>query len=373
MKILFWCDGFWPRVGGVETFALRFAMGLQERGHSCLILAQKDHPSWKEDEIYEGVTIKRFDFNAIVERRELKYIRPIEQCLERIAKEFAPDAIFLNTYFGGSAFLFLLFRKLFPAPVISIIQSYFNWDQPPAAFKQIFSQVDQVCCISHSVLQTMEKDLPPMKNPPKVIYYGLPMPEIPPAPLPLSPPVILLLGRLCPEKGFDTAVEAFSSLKETGSNAQLLIAGEGPERPRLEQLVGALHLRSSTQFMGKARIEEVPSIINRATLVAMPSHFEPFGLVALEAMQLGRPVIASCIGGLSEVVSDRVTGLLVPPQDSAALLKAMQDLLDHPEKAIEMGIQGRKRAIEQFSFEENLNQYEEVFHEAISLDHCSRV
>ncbi len=363
MRILVWCDGFWPRIGGVETYALQFAMGFQERGHSCLVLAQKDHPSWKETEIYQGVTIKRFDFNAIIENRKLKDILPIEQYLEWVAKEFEPDAIFLNTYFGGSAFIFLLFRKLFSAPVISIVPSYFNWDAPPASFKQIFSQVDQVCCVSNSVLQVMEKDLPPMKHPSKMIYSGLSMPEIPPTPLPFSPPAILLLGRLCKEKGFDTAVEAFSLLKKTGYNAQLLIAGEGPERPRLEQLVDKFRLRSSTQFIGKVRIEEVPSVINRATLVVVPSHFEPFGLVALESMQMQRPVIASNTGGLSEVISDRVTGLLVPPQDSVALFKAMQDLLDQPEKAIEMGIQGRKRAIEKYSLEENLNQYEELLHE----------
>jgi glycogen(starch) synthase len=369
MRILVWCDGFWPRVGGVETYALRFAVGLQERGHSCLVLAEKDHPSWKEDEIYKGVTIKRFDFNAILENRELKRIGPIEEYLERVAQEFKPDAIFLNTYFGGSAFMFLLFRKLFSAPVISIVQSYFNWDAPPATFKQIFSEVDHVSCISNSVLETIKKDLPPMKNRPRVIYSGLPMPEIAPTPLPFSPPTILFLGRLFSEKGGDTAVEAFSLLKK---KAQLLIAGVGPERPRLEQLVDKLHLRRSTEFIGKVRLEEVPSIINRATLVVVPSHFEPLGLVALESMQMQRPVIASNCGGLAEVVSDRVTGLLVPPKDPVALFRAMQDLLDQPKKAIEMGIQGRLRANEKFSLDENLNQYEELLH-AIGLGYFSRL
>jgi len=86
-------------------------------------------------------------------------------------------------------------------------------------------------------------------------------------------------------------------------------------------------------------------------VVAVPSHFEGFGLVAAEAMAAGRPVVASAVDGLAEVVEDGVTGLLVPPGDSAALAAALIDLLQHPAKAVEMGRRGKARVRELFSVE----------------------
>jgi glycosyltransferase involved in cell wall biosynthesis len=106
---------------------------------------------------------------------------------------------------------------------------------------------------------------------------------------------------------------------------------------------------------------EAAPLINRATLVVMPSHFEAFGFVAVEAMQMQRPIIASNVGGLREIVSDRETGLLVPPKDPWALCQAMEAILRQPAKAVEMGIEGRKRAIERYSLKENLDRYEELF------------
>ena len=147
-----------------------------------------------------------------------------------------------------------------------------------------------------------------------------------------------------------------------------MIVGEGPERFCLEQLVAEKNLKPFVKFTGKVRRdrEDVFSIINQATFVVMPSYAEPFGLVALEAMQMGRPVIGSRSGGLPEVIADLERGLLVPPKDPTALYEAMKTLLDDPGKTMEMGRRCRKWAEKNHSLEENLDQYERLFEECRS-------
>ena len=237
----------------------------------------------------------------------------------------------------------------------------------------IASSAHEVCCLSNWLFQGFKNYLPTLKDKLRIIYYGLSLPKVEPLPLSFSPPTLLLLGRLVPEKGFDTAIRAFSFLKKKGIQARLLIAGEGPERQSLEDLVHELGLSSFVQFVGELARDKVPSLINQATVMIVPSYSESFGLVAIEAMHLQRPVIASTVGGLQEIVCHQETGLLVPPQNPSVLAIAIEDLLTQPKKAIEMGIQGYRRAVENFTLEKNLNQHENLFHETISQCHYSRL
>lgn len=380
MRILFWADGFWPRIGGTETQGLQFVQGMQARGHQCLVIAQKHRASWKDEEVFQDIPINRFDFNALIQSKDVTKIRPIKERLEKAVAEFSPDIVYLNTLENGSAFVFLLCRKTICVPtVITIHTPYYNGPVYPLV-QQICRQADYICSASQWGFDTIKKYLPPLKNPLQMIYYGLYEPNILPKPLPFSPPTILLLGRLSWEKGFYMAIVAFDLLKKTGSPARLLIAGDGPERLVLKDLVSRLGLDDCVEFTGELLRDgdAVFSVINRATFVVMPSLFEAFGLVALEAMQMGRPVIASNVGGLPEIVSHKETGLLIclqdslkqntfrqrqePNQDDAPILcEAMQTLLNHPEQTIRMGEKARQWAIKTYRLEENLNRYEELF------------
>jgi glycosyltransferase involved in cell wall biosynthesis len=333
---------------------------MQKRGHTCTVLAQRDLSYREKDP--SGISIQRFDFNAILEKKDLKEMRSIRNYLDQLAKEFQPDIIYLNTVANGSAFAFLLFRNLFTAPVVATMHTpYFFEGEIPPITKQVMDQADCICCASQWGLQVMEKLLP-LRNPPlKMIYYGLKNPAIVPHDLPFSPPTLLLYGRLSSEKGFEVGIEAFHLLLERGIEARLVIGGEGAERPFLESLVDRWNLRSRTHFTGFLNREEVYQWINQATFIVMPSHFEAFGLVAFESMQLGRPVIASHVGGLPEIVAHRERGLLVPPNDPRSFSIAMQELIENPEKTKEMGQAAYEWAQESYSLHKNVNQYEQIF------------
>jgi len=362
MKVLFWTDGFWPRLGGIETQGFQFIAAMQKKGHGYKVLAHRDHTGFEEEEIYRGIPIKRFDFNAIIEKRDLSLLRKIQSYLEALLKEFMPDIIHLNATSGGASFAFLTLQKMFRLPVITTIHApalYENTFAP--LIEKIVSSSDQICCVSNWVLGEMEKHLPTLKSKLRTIYNGLPLPEIAPTPLSFSPPILLLFGRIVKEKGFDTAIHAFSHLLNSHPNARLIIAGGGPLKASLQKLVEELDLSSSVTFTGILSDREVISTFNQASIVIVPSLIESFGLVILEAMQMGRPVIASRVEGIPEVVVDGETGILVPPASPLALCQAIQSLLKNPEKAQEMGIKGKQRAIQHFTIEQNADQYERLY------------
>ena len=146
-----------------------------------------------------------------------------------------------------------------------------------------------------------------------------------------SPPEILYAGRLSPEKGVEDLVAAAAGMK-------LVVAGDGPLRRRVP---GAL---------GLVRHDELQQLYGRAAVVACPSRREGFGVACLEAMAHGRPVVATNVGGLRDLVVEGETGLVVPPGDPAALRAALARLLADPDLRRTLGAGGRRRAQERFSW-----------------------
>jgi glycogen(starch) synthase len=159
------------------------------------------------------------------------------------------------------------------------------------------------------------------------------------------------VGRLVSRKGFDVALSAFASIVRRFRSARMIIAGDGPARPALERQAAGLGLTGFVDFIGWVMPEQVPALINTATLMIVPSRREPFGLTALEAAQMARPVVATRVGGLSEIVVHGQTGLLVEKESPDALAEAITTLLKHPETATQMGYAARSRAIEKFGWD----------------------
>jgi glycosyltransferase involved in cell wall biosynthesis len=143
---------------------------------------------------------------------------------------------------------------------------------------------------------------------------------------------VLYAGRLSPEKGVRELVAAANGLP-------LVVAGDGPLRPEVPQALG---------FVPN---DELQAYYARAAVVACPSHREGFGVACAEAMAHGKPVVASAVGGLKDLVVDGETGLLVPPGDVPALRGALQRLLADRALRRRLGTAGRARVEEHFSWQ----------------------
>ncbi len=141
---------------------------------------------------------------------------------------------------------------------------------------------------------------------------------------PAKHPAFVFCGRLDVEKGVPLLLRAFARVRSIVSDASLRIIGRGPLRPALEQLVAELHLASAVTFTGWLEPPQIDEHLAAAWALLVPSLWaEPLGLVAIEAIVRGVPVIASRIGGLSEVVEDGRSGLLFPNGDEAALTESI--------------------------------------------------
>jgi glycosyltransferase involved in cell wall biosynthesis len=138
-------------------------------------------------------------------------------------------------------------------------------------------------------------------------------------------PLILCAARLEPEKGIPTLVAAMTTVRATCPDAVCLIAGEGGLQDQIARLVADAGLGGSVRLIGFR--SDVPDLMAAADLFVLPAPAEPFGLVLLEAMSAARPVVAVGVGGPTEIVVDGETGLLVPPDDPAALAKAIGRML----------------------------------------------
>jgi glycosyltransferase involved in cell wall biosynthesis len=141
--------------------------------------------------------------------------------------------------------------------------------------------------------------------------------------------IVGVVARLEPEKGHPTLLEAWPTVLRSVPDAYLLIVGEGSRREALEALARQLRIAHRVVFTG--RRDDVPSVTAALDVAVLPSYREAQGLSILEALALSRPVVASNVGGIPEMISDGVNGLLVPPHDPDALATAIVRLLrDHP-------------------------------------------
>jgi glycosyltransferase involved in cell wall biosynthesis len=177
----------------------------------------------------------------------------------------------------------------------------------------------------------------------EVIHYGLDdVPAAwgtnPPDPVPPDAHVLLCVCRLEQQKGVDVAIRALRDVP----GAELVILGEGPARRELEQL--ARELDVPVYLPG--RVPDVAAWLSRATLLVHPARWEGFGLALLEAMLASLPVVATRVSSIPEIVQERETGLLVPPDDATSLAAAVNRILSDP---ADYGERGRERALEEFS------------------------
>ncbi|MCG5431679.1 glycosyltransferase [Mycobacterium sp. MYCO198283] len=181
-------------------------------------------------------------------------------------------------------------------------------------------------------------------------------------------PRIVSVGRLVPRKGFDILIRAMATVPD----AELMIVG-GPaprqlfsdsEARRLCKLAANVGVADRVKLTGSVSRADMPALLRSADLVACTPWYEPFGIVPLEAMACGVPVLAAAVGGLLDTVVDGATGVLVPPRDHRAVAKAAASLLGDPDRLAQWGAAGRRRAVSRYTWDriaaDTLRAYQRV-------------
>jgi L-malate glycosyltransferase len=195
---------------------------------------------------------------------------------------------------------------------------------------------------------------------------------VPPAPLlfPAGTRVVGTVGHLAGHKGHGYLVQAVPLLLQAEPRIGVVIAGDGELRTALEAQAAALGVADRLCFTGFRH--DILSLMQQFEIVVHPSYLEGLGTAVLDAMALGKPVVATSAGGIPEVVQDGVTGLLVPPRDPAALARAVLHLLRHPEHSKALGEAGRQRVVQHFTAERMAAQTLHVYQRLLNAGPHSR-
>ena len=212
------------------------------------------------------------------------------------------------------------------------------------------------------------------------IYYGVDLPELDAQARfarqssALSPDrrdsaiVVGFLGRLEEQKGAEFLLRAARIVQSKNENIRFLIAGDGTLRQALERLADDLNLSQIVEFVGWQ--EDVAAVLQRIDIFAMPSLWEAFGLSAAEAMALQKPVIASKVEGLQEVVAEGVTGLLIPPGEPEALSAAILKLAHDQPRRRAFGLAGRARIERNFTATDMIESHEQFYEQLFASQNC---
>jgi D-inositol-3-phosphate glycosyltransferase len=186
-------------------------------------------------------------------------------------------------------------------------------------------------------------------------------------------PRLVVLGRLVRRKGVDEVMDALRRVP----NAELVVAGGAtpppdgargtdPDAERLRSCAARFGVADRVRLVGPVSREDVPALLRSADAVVCVPWYEPFGIVPLEAMACGRPVVASAVGGIQDTVVDQVTGLLVPPRRPDVLAGALRELLGSPTRASAFGIAGRDRVLARYDWVRVAAATEVVYEEVIA-------
>ena len=279
-----------------------------------------------------------------------------------------------------------------PFVVGTVHSSRIRSDEDRDLLRRLTPRMDHLIAVSRAIVRKLE-DEGRIGAPISLIYNGVDLTRysaqaacptlLSEFRIPAGDPIVGVVARLEPEKGHPTLLEAWPAVLAAIPNAHLLIVGEGSQRDLLEAQASSLGLLdgrapSGPRVPGSARVagapsviftgrrDDVPAVTAALDVAVLPSYREAQGLSILEAMALSRPVVASAVGGIPEMIDDGRTGLLVPPRDAGALAAATVRLLQDAEFAERIGRAGHDLVHERFCVEQMVRAVETIYDEAVA-------
>lgn len=349
-------------VAGSERHLLLLLDGLRARGVEATMLVLED-PAKPPPAFYAALTERGIPFEIVPIHGHLD--PGLTRRLINILRSRTPDVVHTHLIHGDLYGLRAARRAGVPAAVSSRHNDNPFRQNPilKLANRAAMRRADRVIAISAALAGFVIRTEGMPDDKVTVIRYGLEPRTFPPdaaseartrLDLPPEVPVIGFFGRLIAQKGVDVLLEAFARLRIEHPDARLVIVGDGDLRASLEAQTSALGLGACVTFTGW--VDDAPALMPGCDVIAMPSRWEGFGLVALEAMNARCPLVASRVSALPEIVVDGETGRLVPPDDPGELAKAVGEMLGDKDRARAMGEAGHARLVAEFGVERMVGQ-----------------
>ena len=292
----------------------------------------------------------------------------------------------VHTHNSKAGFIGRLAARIAGVPVIiHTVHGFAFHDQEPLWRRILFKNLertasrwcDSMIFISQPLIDWALKERITKRNKIVKIYSGIDLAQFRPLKedkikiikdkwnIGYNDPVIGIVSKLWEGKGHSVLIEAFNEIRKNIGNARLVIAGEGYLEDRLRQQVKTLQLTESVVFTGfQSDVSEIISIFDISVL---PSFFEGMGRVLLEAMAMEKPVVASRVGGIPDLVKENVNGFLTSPGNVKELENALIKLLNNKDLAVRMGKKGRKMVTEKFSAKAMVKSIRVVYDKCLEM------
>lgn len=363
LRILIICKSMpWRFKGGIQTHSWELARSLQQRGYAVTILSAGPFKAGEKQTEKDGVKLVELPYFPG------RYLKPISLIAEEISFNWAVkkwvkihhtqfDIIHAQGRSGYLLYGMKALRLKLVMTIHSIIHSeashrgFFNLNARLHAIisarleSKMIAHTPTCLSVSEDLKQKVEQHQAHTNL--TVVPNGVNVVEDEPLMLGVKPSRFLFVGRLHPVKGLMPLVK---SIKNGSGDFMLDIIGNGPQYPALKAFVEKNRLQDRVRLLGEADTETIHRLIPYYVALVLPSYYETQGIVLLEANAHAVPVIASDIAAIRETVSHGENGLLCDPEKPEEYVAAMQRLIDNPLEAQLMGIRGRKKVINQYTW-----------------------
>ena len=382
--------------GGQNVHVGALSRALAEQGHTVTVYTRRDSASLpRRVELCEGVAVVHVDAGPATRIPKDELLPHMPQLAEGIAGDWAtrgvPDVVHSHFWMSGLAALGAV--EALPQAGIPVVHTFHALgsvkrrfqgaaDTSPTARRWLEPHVGGrvaaiVATSTDEVLELGTMDVPTGKV--HVIPCGVD-PRTFGGRGPRAPKDaryrILSVGRLVPRKGVDIVIDALAMLVKRGVDAELVVlggsggdSGADPEIVRLTKSAQASGVADRVRFTGQVDQAELPRWYRSADVVACTPWYEPFGIVPLESMGCGVPVVAAAVGGLRDTVVDGRTGILVPPFDADATAAAIGELLDDPARRTQYGRAGRERVRTMYTWDRVARETASVYERLAATTH----
>jgi glycosyltransferase involved in cell wall biosynthesis len=330
------------------------------------------------EDLWEGVSVYRPRYIAFPKAlffasSGLRMFLGVKKLVRRIYKDFHFDIIHAHTALPDG-FCALKLKEIFHIPIVVTIhgqdlqvtihknsrcRKYVRW---------VIENSDKVITVSTKLKRLAHSEIGFSENI-TVINNGVPPEKIRKIGKRIDRKdnfILISVSNLYKSKGIDLNLLALSELLKRGKKLKYVIIGDGPEREKLEKLARELNLEKYVEFLGRLPHEKALVYMAEADIFSLPSWREGFGVVYLEAMAFGKPVIACRGEGIEDVIKDGESGLLVEPKSIGSLVKALDFLLTHPDEAQIIGKRASDLVLREFTWERNAERTIGVYKELLS-------
>jgi len=377
MNICLLTPTFLPKLGGVETVVSSLATEYLRKDHQVIVVTQQLRRK-RTEKVNDN-----FKYPVIRYRRPWSFrINPglasIRQALLCAHRQLKFDVIHCHMAFPVGPVALQLSAKL-NCPVVitthgSDIRPDSRYRRKTMIWRQILrslrnaDRLTAICETMETLLQQLAPGRPILRIPNGVDVKDLNRPPQPDADSDnrqelQDNPFALALGGLTTKKGFDLLIESFNNCRDQLGDLHLALAGDGPQRANLQMMIQRFALQDRLHMVGRVYGSQKRWLLQNCRFVVMPSRTEAFPLVALEALACGKPLLASRVGALGDLIEDNVTGLLIEPQNVGELATALIRLA---EKSLQEKLAANTRKIAvQYDWSDIADRYVQVYRQLV--------